>query len=345
MTTGIEPERPAWEAEWAAGLLGVPPGANPSEARAAFLRRLPEVDFVPPPAWRRALGILDGCPAHGPDDPSFYFHEMLAAEDRLRAEVDTFAGRFWALDPAERRRTWNGLSARCSAFPALGSWLERLEPALPVKPVFPVPMDPQVSELLRRTQELYVLRPGEAAREHREYLRQMRRDRGSWRNAVQTLRRVYPDFAALAGPLLSDLESTRKKVKRRRVRKETVGQGSRRSSSAWWAFLLIAMVLGRVASSLSTHSNSSQYPHSLKTSPLWGPNPVLPPLTPQEADKRLEEHWRKHGVRLDKNGQLHFDPVFVPDQDGQRPGSPPTAPGPSRSSGKPISPGPSGGSP
>src|SRR5438552_17185081 len=36
---------------WAADQLGVPPDTPPAAARAALLRRLPEVDFVPPSSW------------------------------------------------------------------------------------------------------------------------------------------------------------------------------------------------------------------------------------------------------------------------------------------------------
>ena len=58
MTTGTGPETPPWHLHWAAAELGGTPQATPEEARAAFLGRLPGVDFVPPPSWRQALNVL-----------------------------------------------------------------------------------------------------------------------------------------------------------------------------------------------------------------------------------------------------------------------------------------------
>src|SRR5579872_1446991 len=133
MTTGIGRDPAAWRRRWAAEQLGVSVGATPAEARAAFLARLPEVDFVPPSAWRAALRLLAGVTDRLPADAE---EEARADEKRRLGEaVEEFAAEFWSLAVASRQQRWQALARECGPFESLRARLDLLRPGLGIGPL------------------------------------------------------------------------------------------------------------------------------------------------------------------------------------------------------------------
>src|SRR5436309_2853075 len=97
MATGL-PETPAADAtRWAAEQFDLGPEASAPEVRAAFLRSLPDEDFVPPESWQQAIFTLA---PHRPDAPPrlpLDDQVLRAREEEWRTQVEAFAGRFFTL--------------------------------------------------------------------------------------------------------------------------------------------------------------------------------------------------------------------------------------------------------
>ncbi len=225
----------------AADVLGVPPDA-PAAARAAFLRRLPRAGFVPPPHWLDAVRTLTGRPA--PEEAVAPTPDP-ARLDGLRAEVEGFAGQFWALPPGERRRRWQNLIARCAIDPPLAARLRRLEAGmdLPAGGEVAVGRSGQLAEAVRR---LFVLRPAERAAARRRYLN------GRWEAAARELLACRPALAALEPDLIDRLahwtENRRQRTLIRQLGRRTVPafRAARVRGSAPFVGTLIGVVLAIV---------------------------------------------------------------------------------------------------
>src|SRR5215472_17203152 len=93
--TGIDPERLERRLRWAAEQLELSPDASPEDVRAAWLRRLPEEDFVPRAELQSALASLLRRRPEGNWEARADEAASLAEEESLREEVETFAGQFW----------------------------------------------------------------------------------------------------------------------------------------------------------------------------------------------------------------------------------------------------------
>ena len=100
-------------ARWAE-YLSAPVDAAPEVALAAFLRALPGDDFLPSPERAAAVNALAGASVPVGRDS--------AVERMLREEVETFAVRFWTLEPAARLTAWSDLVRRSAAAAYCGSW-------------------------------------------------------------------------------------------------------------------------------------------------------------------------------------------------------------------------------
>jgi hypothetical protein len=60
MTIGINPDVNPVARRWAARHLKVPENASRAETRRAYLKKLRDSDFLPPPAVRHTFRILNG---------------------------------------------------------------------------------------------------------------------------------------------------------------------------------------------------------------------------------------------------------------------------------------------
>src|SRR3954469_24276506 len=123
----------------AADQLGVPPDAEPTEAWAAFLRRLPAAGFCPPPPLCAAAAGLAGRPVPG---AAGVVVEPDADDDAVQAEVTAFVQEFWSLRPDVRRGRWQDLLARSAADPRLPARLRRLEVGVDLRDATGVPGPP-----------------------------------------------------------------------------------------------------------------------------------------------------------------------------------------------------------
>ncbi len=174
--------RTAWAEQ-----LSVPAGADPEAALAAFLRSLPGYDFLPPPERAAAVNALAAAAVPVGKDGT--------TERLLREEVDGFAARFWALDPADRRTEWAELVRRG----APAARLRALEPGLDVNPG---PLaDPAAGELAALVRELFLLPPRDRAIRRNTWLAARAGEADRWRAAFATVLAAAPALAALDGQL------------------------------------------------------------------------------------------------------------------------------------------------
>ena len=204
--TGIDPERLDRRLRWAAEQLGLSPNASLDEVRAAWLRRLPEEDFVPSSELRWALAALLRRPSEGRWEARADELAAGAEEQRLRGEVEAFAELFWEFLPKERRRCWQELMERCAFAPALRARLHLLEAGLNCVSVINETNEyPRVVELAGYVRALFVLRPGPRARARHEIHCRMECERKAWRSDAQYLRLTRPSLASLGNDLLDKI--------------------------------------------------------------------------------------------------------------------------------------------
>ncbi len=145
----------------AAATLGLPPDADEAAVRAAFLKKLAAVDFVPPEGQAAAVNRLSR------------FRLPMSAEAKResagyeRANLELFVQHFWRLAPAERARTWQRLDLHCSD-PDVRQSLARLKPGLEV----PVKRheDWNADQLATFIRESFLLSPRERAVRRIEWL-------------------------------------------------------------------------------------------------------------------------------------------------------------------------------
>jgi len=204
--TGIAPDNIM--RRWAAKQLGISSDALPEAARAAFLRRLPEEEFVPGPALvdaARALGVI------GVNNSRYSGAHLTAfreEENALRSEVEEFAGSYWKMPPDARSEQWTNLRNRARDLVSYRSLmrLRDLEGGLAVNgPELPSEGDPNTRELARRVCGLYVLRPIAQAREWQALSKVIRPRALDWKNAAKRLRAFHPKLAALQPQVVSEL--------------------------------------------------------------------------------------------------------------------------------------------
>jgi hypothetical protein len=197
---------------WAAEQLGLGPRASTSEVRAAFLRRLPDVDFLPPEAWQRAYQQLTASGPFAPDSATGSPRLLQVEEDRLRREVENFASQFFRLPATNRKLRWQDLRKRCGSAPYLVARLRRLEPGLGLpEPValLAAEEDPHVRNLAARLCQLFACRPTEGIVRREELLREMGQDPLSAADAAERLQKHYIGIAGLDSALVNHLISWR----------------------------------------------------------------------------------------------------------------------------------------
>lgn len=176
----------------AAKELKVPANADGTAARAAFLKRLPADEFLPPETSIAALHRLNGSPL--PLTPQARDHLHFYEQRDLKQ----FLAKFWSLTPVDRNKRWQSLHARCTS-EQVARWLTHLQPALDDN--VPEPADPADVELLLLARELLLLTPRKRAARRAEWLA-ANSDIGRWRDAILRLGAGNQSTAYVLGQVL-----------------------------------------------------------------------------------------------------------------------------------------------
>jgi hypothetical protein len=252
--------------------------------RAAWLRRLPQEDFVPPAESRWALESFLGRQPEGGWEARADEAAAQEEEQRLRGEVEAFAEQFWDLSPEERGGRWMELLNR-NVSASLYARLHLLEPGLGVISMpAEADADARVIELARHVRDLFVLRRGPRARARQVLLRRMANERKEWKAAVLVLRHSYPALAGLGGELLDKLqtaspESDRLPDKPAAFLAPTDAEGK---TSSWPIWLVVVVVMGVVRGLMSSGDQS----------PSSNPKPNFPAFQEQKFRPRDERNWK-----------------------------------------------------
>jgi hypothetical protein len=322
MTAGLPDTPPADPRLWAADHLGLDPDTPPREARAAFLRALPESDFVPPETWHEAVRVLSRSGAAGPPGAQ----ALADFEEWLRDAVEEFAADFFRLPAAARRQRWQELVRRCTWSPPLSARLWALEPGLDIDRTRQVTGHPRAASLANHVYDLFVLRPADRATRGRAVVDVMRGEMAEWEAAARHLQDKYPAVAALEPGLVGRLAHwslRRQRAARKRQRQSPVACAptpapapSKGGGGGWGlAGILIGIVIALVRIvSEANKTPSPKYPE-IKIPEFHAPDFQPPPNWPQG--------WPggdKNGVRPGGG-----DRFFKPPQD-QRPRGRPEPP-------------------
>jgi hypothetical protein len=213
---------------WAAEQLGVPSESPPEVCTAAFLRRLADEDFVPPPRLREAWELA----ARGSSDdgPAMRWLDT-TAEAELSGRVEEFAAQFFNLPPEQRSAHWERLYADARRRHRLETRLRRLKPGLAIEFKPERALSLREAKLVQWIRELFPLPPEQRAVRRRQMLRDDGgRDIRPWQKAAQRVGRRQRAVAALAPDLLLPLATWSRGVKaatRNRQRRKVAGV-------KWW---------------------------------------------------------------------------------------------------------------
>lgn len=321
MRTGSAPE-PGLGPHWAARQLSLNEDTSPAAARAAFLRRLPADDFVPPPQVPLALAVLDGREPRTDATPARAL-ALCEEERRLRHEVDVFTAEFFLTPVSERQQRWRSLRTDCTPHPALLAWLDHLEGGLSVESVALSPEQSQQAALAEYLRELFVLRPAARAARRRAILRDLSlpleswqfAELESWQFAASELRRWHEQTAALDNDLLLNIEFGplgQPAPMRRGPRSWKEAARARAKKPAWTSRHLVIVAicvvlggLGRLFQSGQDRNRPTYVPPTSPTpefkSPAWSPNSPysFPPGETREAypESKFKEILQKEMLR------------------------------------------------
>jgi hypothetical protein len=266
--------------QWAAGQLGLAADATAAEARAAFLRRLPREDFVPPLELVQAARCF-GVGATAARDARTEAEVARAEEAALRVDVEEFADQYWELRPADRRTRWETLWAHANFSLGLRARLKCLEDGLDIaRKQVPAGTDPLVAELACRVCDIYVLRLAARARAWQAVWREARRNIWGWKAAAEVLVARYPDIAALQSEAVKKFAKWEgpSSVQPPRIK------SPEEAASTWqqyrWLVWLLAIVVGGVVKSFD--SSDPLRPPDRSTRPS-----AVPVEGMEEAERRL----------------------------------------------------------
>jgi hypothetical protein len=312
MTTGTPLEQvPADLRGWTMRQLDLEADATAADVRGTFVQHLADEDFVPPWRWQQAFGVV-----HQPGQTACervlrYGQLHQDEEERLREEVRAFAGAFFTLDCAERRRRWKALRDQCDFYPVLTAWLNDLEPGLAVVPE--TENEKRASQLGDHICTLFVLPRARRAHQRRELLLEMKADLPLWEDAARQLYLSQPALRELEPVLIRQVFTWRERIRNqvRAARRRATATGTSSSSnsrlpvSGWLVFVVVLGIL-RGLSSTSSQSPKYTVPKSEpvpweriyldmmekeknRSGPLPSPTPTM---TPEEILKKaLEKRW------------------------------------------------------
>ena len=186
---------------WSLQQLGMPPGNAPEICTAAFLQRVADEDFVPPPRLREAWECaVRGCSNSGP--VSRWLESN--AETEVGSRIEEFARQFFNLPPEQRSAQWERLYADAQSWPRLETRLRQLRPGIAVE-FTPLPaLNLREARLIQFIRELFPLPPEQRAPRWRQMLREnFESDFRPWEKAVKRLRKRHRAVAAARLPNFS----------------------------------------------------------------------------------------------------------------------------------------------
>lgn len=196
------PDGPSSSALW--NVLGIREDAPAAERIRCALAQLEQADFLPAAAWHDAIELLTvaqpqlGCAWN---ERAALCREI---EDRLRAEIDGFANRFFSVAPMPRRTEWDDLQLRARAWPSLRARLGLLEPGLALdSPATELGDDPRAAALAELIIRLFPLDAGARRRLIGRFLGTTFSEPHSWECAAHDLSHLDPATAALVPEFLN----------------------------------------------------------------------------------------------------------------------------------------------
>jgi hypothetical protein len=277
MTSGIN--REAVVRRRAAELLGVPEDASSVEVRRAYFKRVRESDFVPQRSLRHALGILEGKSASvgideemllagRPASAELEEELLLEEESRLRAEVESFAEKFFTFPVAARREHWGALLSKCQNVPQLTARLHALKAGLEVE-TLSLSLDQSFrGRLAEHLLQGFPLLPLARAESRQAFLRVLEERPDAvyykyWEKAARSLRAGWPAVAGLDQELVRDIAKLRRRLKRRSKTHQRSRQQqyraltTNRKGTPWWAFLIVFGLLSGLSRTFTTSPSSS----------------------------------------------------------------------------------------
>lgn len=303
MTTDSDRLPPALR-RWAAEQLGVEENATPGEARAAFLARLREANFLPPPAWRSALGLLQhGLPGRWSADDEAARRTW---EEALRDEVETYASQFFSLPVDFRQQRWRELLASCElCSPRLSARLIALEGGLRVDATAIPREGSPVGDLARDVMRLFVMRPEERASARLALIVELESNAEQANEAACGLEARYTPLVSLDPALVNHLKESQQRVGRRdalhrrlRSKRRPVVTSSRENNGRSRGLgFAIAIGLFALLRFLTLIGDSARSLHRAPPAPVPSTRDVIPNRTDDRQMQDLLERVKKLKVR------------------------------------------------
>ncbi len=312
MTTGTPPDlAERCVRRWAAAQLDLPADVSLADAKAAFLSRVRDEDFMPPAHWQQAYHVLAGAPP----SPAVLGQALADDENRLRTEVEKFAVDFFRFDVPTRLSHWQTLAAECAFAPPLAARLAGLERGLRVVPpsgperkqggeivddicnwetlhVAQVVQRSDVHELVDYICELFVLRPHARAVRRQEIFKELGPDNvGRLAQAVPELAHALPAVASLDPVFLEQLTNFHRRAWARvtnRAEREAASApapSSRGSGGNYWWVIFVAIAVIRLCAGMGSSSTRSTIPQL--------PPSVMPPPPPVNALHFDMQQWKQ----------------------------------------------------
>jgi hypothetical protein len=309
MTTSREAALPHEVTAWAARTLEVEQAAGGPAVRAAFLRKLPDEDFVPPAPWRPALEVLSGREtAHA--RPLLYNQFVEETAPTFRDQVESFAIAFFSLPPDQRAKRYDELRETAECYPAIAARLQRLEKGLELDSSACDGPDPDTSHLATGICEAFVLPPIAAAARRQELLFDCQRDLPRWEAAARRLCKARPQIVALEHDLVQKLllwQDEKKRLQKKKLRPPVAASASSGTSASplrySWLIFVVIMAIARAISSSSSTSSRVPDPPPIQINPDMFRQPnqdlqrtmeKLEKLRKQQEDlRRLPDDLRK----------------------------------------------------
>ena len=156
---------------WASQQLGISPSASARAARAAFMNRLAEYQWVPPPAIQESYEYWSQ--SDGPLLPSLVEQAFQDEEYRLRAQIEEFAQNFFELHVEARQNRYKELSDQCAWSVSLSARLGKLAAGLDVSRADWQNAPTEQQELAEQVCQLFTLPAAEEARRRWQLLQEL----------------------------------------------------------------------------------------------------------------------------------------------------------------------------
>jgi hypothetical protein len=304
---------------WAGQNLGVPVDASARQARAAFMSRLAEYQWLPPPAVQESLDYWTR-PAETKIFPSLREQAFADEEYRLRAQIDEFAQNFFKMAAGRRQIRYQELVDQCAWSVSLSGRLRTLAAGLDLNSRDWENLPPAQQELARHVCELFVLPGAERARRRWQLLQELEGPGDAWKTqvadwkfAAQDLQKSYPDLAALEPVLIDELAWGKARRQRDRARIPRVVTNlppqpapTSGGGNGWPVWIIIGVVIAVIRIAFSSSHNTPVPKFNPPPPPNFQNFQNPPPQPPIDWKKFQDDQMKKFQEDLKKNPQ--FDP-------------------------------------